>query len=456
MSLRDKRLIVLAWNREYKLRLVIADLWHFRMGSDMADNDVIIAGAGLAGLLCLQKLQQLKPEWTFTLLEREGWIGGRMRSTRESEGSWSCGLQAASAELLDFVLQTTSVDEESARQSLRPMKNVGVLIGQKLQTVDYGQLTQPEMARAIAGAAAVREWPVLDKLLQSQESGKLDLDQPFSQAWPGDRKSAALVPLEQISHLWGMPELGSSSLRPFLSQLHKARRGMWTGRWDHLFEDMLAALRSENRLHLETRAQIMAGRYEDKVWQLSTTKGNFSAKRLIVAQSPWEAVMWLNKDAWPARLLNIAGKTKPVSVVVLSEKTTATTVPDITMIVAEDVQAYCLDGQICYQAPLNYELTVQAPAVVKAVKRLKRAKKKLETACPELATESEGHLALLPVGWTHTIHPPEQKWFEKIDAAHVQKKHLAFAGDAIGSEGDGDQNLMRSVQDACAALSEGG
>lgn len=420
----------------------------------MADNDVIIAGAGLAGLLCLQKLQQLKPDWTFTLIEREGWIGGRMRSTRESEGAWSCGLQSAGSELLEFVMQATAVDDETARQSLRPLKNVGVLIGQKMQTVDFAQLTQAEMARAIAGAAAVREWPVLDKLLQAHESGKLEVDQAFSQAWPGDRKSAALVPLEQISHLWGLPELGTSSVRPFLSQLQKARRGMWTGRWDHLFEDMLARLRAENRLHLETAAQIMAGRYEDKAWTLSTTKGSFTGKRLLVAQSPWEAVLWLNKDLWPARLLNIAGKTKPVSVVVLSEKTATTTLPDVTLIVAEDVQAYCLDGQICYQAPLNYELTVQAPAVVKAVKRLKRAKKKLEQACPELGSESEGHLALLPVAWTHTIHPPEQKWFEKIDAAHVQKKHLAFAGDAIGGESDGDRNLMQSVGDACAALVE--
>ena len=407
--------------------------------------DVIIAGSGLAGLLALSRLSRERPEWTFALLEREPWHGGRMRPSLQSEGSRSCGLQSASSELYDFILAT--VGAEKAAQSVRPLTSVGVMIGQKIQELSFEQLTTVDMARAIAGGAATKDWAAIEQLLGSDPS-----EEAVNQLWKGDRKSAALVPLEQLAHYWGVPELTGSSIRPLQNGFRAARQGMWTGRWDLLFEDLIANLRYENRLQIMTRAQVMAASYEDKMWTVSSTAGTFQGPRLLVAQSPWETILWLPKDLWPSRLLNIATKTKPVSLVMLSELNAFEGLPDLLFVTAEDVQVLSLPGQICFQAPLNYELTVQAPAVGKTIKRLKRARKKLATLYPELGAEGGEHLALLSVGWTHSIHPPEYKWFEKVDVAHVQKKHLGFAGDSIGAERSGDLNLITSVQDACTTL----
>lgn len=407
--------------------------------------DVIIAGSGLAGLLALSRLSREKPDWTFALLEREPWHGGRMRPSLESEGSRSCGLQSASAELYDFVM--AMLGSQNANGLIRPLKSLGVMIGQKVQELSFEQLTTVDMARAIAGGAATKDWPMVEQLLGSETS-----EEAVNQLWKGDRKSAAMVPLEQLAHFWGLPDLAGSSMRPLQSGFRDARKGLWTGRWDLLFDELIANLRFEKRLKLVTRAQVMAAKYEEKTWTVSSTNGVFQSARLLVAQSPWEAILWLPKDLWPSRLLNIASKTKPVSLVTLSEINSFQGLPDLLFVTAEDVQVVSLPGQICFQAPLNYELTVQAPAVGKTIKRLKRARKKLSLVYPEIGPEGGEHLALLSVGWTHSTHPAEYKWFEKIDASHVQKKHLGFAGDSIGAEETGDLNLITSVQDACTTL----
>lgn len=409
-------------------------------------SDVIIAGSGMAGLLALSRLSREKPEWNFIVVEREPWHGGRMRPSLQAEGSRSCGLQTASTDLYQFTLDTLQRANDS--ELVRPLRTVGVMTGQKIQELAFEELTTQAMAKAIAGGPATKDWAKVEELLGAETLS----EDAVNQLWKGDKKSAALVPLEQLAHYWGVPEITGSSIRPLQSGYRSAKQGLWTGRWDQLFEDLITQLRSENRLKLVTRAQIMAARYEEKTWTLSTTQGTYQGRKLLVAQSPWEAILWLPKDNWPSRLLNIASKTKPVSLVMLSELNPLQGLPDLLFVTAEDVQVLHLEGQICYQTPINYELTVQAPAVGKAVKRLKRARKKLAQVYPDLGPEGAETLALLSVGWTHSIHPPEYKWFEKLDAAHIQKAHLAFAGDSVGAEATGDQNVIQSVKDATQTL----
>lgn len=419
--------------------------------------DVIIAGAGLAGLLSLYQLSQRHQEWRFILVEREPWIGGRMRPSLEAEGSWNCGLHALSAGLYDYLaagLPQPSADTEDP--PLRARQRAGLLSAQKLQELPFSSITKPEMAKALGGAAATRDWPQVEELLKTPLDQLGDHDMSFTQAWKGDKKSAALVVLEPLAQLWGLPELGPSSLRTLLVQAQEAMQGQWFGRWDRLFLTHLQELQTAGRLRLETRAQIMAGRYED-MWTIATTRGAFSAPRLLVAQSPWEAILWLPKDLWPTALVNISAKTKPVSLVVISDLMPAPCpeLPEVLLIPAEETQVISDGRQICYQATLNYELTVQAPAVVKAVKRLKRAKKKLSAVIPGVAPTQGGleHIALLPVAWSHTVHPGEQRWFDKIEARHLYKDHLAFSGDAYGSHASSDRNLMASVEGLIQAWS---
>jgi glycine/D-amino acid oxidase-like deaminating enzyme len=426
--------------------------------------DVIIAGAGLAGLLTLCELSRRHPTWTFELVEREPWIGGRLRLSSREHGSWSCGLHAMGAELFDYVQSVLQPDDTEILQSFHPREGFGVLAAQKISTAKGTSILAPEVAKAVGGTAATRDWNMLIELFakeagtvqqQGEEQGQeLAQAHAFNQVWKGDKKSAALIVLEHLAHLWGVPELSPASAQILSARALQAAKGQWTGPWDRLFEPLIGDLRSQDRLIVHTRAQIMAAKYEEKTWQLATTVGAIRGQRLVVAQSPWEATPWLPKDLWPSKLLNIASKTKPVSLVILSQHRTDNMVdlPQTLMIPAEEVQVQIDAHQICYQATLNFELTVQAPAVVKAVKRLKRARKKLETVNPELKTEGE-HIALLPVAWAQTVAPSEQRWLEKMDGANVQRSHLGYCGDAYGAEADSDRNLIASVKAVCEAMS---
>jgi len=416
--------------------------------------DVIIAGAGLAGLLTLWELSRRHPTWTFQMIEREPWIGGRLRLSSRERGSWSCGLNIMGAELFDYVQSLLQPSDSELVASFHPRQGFGVLAAQKISSVNGTSILAPAVAKAMGGTAATRDWNMLLELLEKEAATEQEHAQAFNQVWKGDKKSAALIVLEHMAHLWGVPELSPASAQILAARALQAAKGQWTGPWDRLFEPMIGDLRSQDRLFLHTGAQIMAAKYENKTWQVATTVGAFEGERLVVAQSPWEATPWLPKDLWPSRLLNIAGKTKPVSLVILSQhrNDSAAELPQTLMIPAEEVQVQIDARQVCYQATLNFELTVQAPAVVKAVKRLKRARKKLESCCPELKTEGE-HIALIPVAWAQTVAPAEQRWNEKMDGANVQRSHLGYCGDAYGAEADSDRNLIASVQAVCEALS---
>ncbi len=417
--------------------------------------DVIIAGAGLSGLVTLLQLSRQHPEWTFALLEREPWIGGRMRASLKAEGSRSCGLHLMGSEFFDAIFTQLNTSEvPDYRSYVRSGESAGVLTGQKIGSLRFDQLTTADLAKAIGGGAAAKDWSLVEELLLAPAESLAESDATFGHAWKGDKKSGALIVLEHLAHLWGLPELGPSSLKTIAARARQFRTGLWTGRWDVFFEAMLADLRGADRLILETRAQIMAAQYQDKEWQIASTKGTFQADRLLVAQSPWEAILWLPKDLWPARLLNIASKTKPVSLVILSDvlNEACAELPDFLLIPSEEVQVISDRQQICYQATLSYELTVQAPAVVKAVKRLKRAKKKLQAALPHLKAEGD-HIALLPTGWAHASTPQDQRWFDKLEMSQLQKKHLGFCGESYGSEGDTERNLLSSVKELVEAWS---
>ncbi len=410
--------------------------------------DVIIAGAGLAGLMCLHRLSELHPEWRFIMVEREARIGGRTRPSLEGEGSWSCGLQALSATLYDYLSSALPLAEEQIPQ-IAPRRRSGVLSAQKISEMPFASLTKIEMARALGGSAATKEWPQVEELLNTPLDQLGEQDQTFAQAWKGDKKSAALVVLEPLAQLWGLPELGPCSLRTLVAQAQESKRGQWSGRQDLFFLKLIDELRESGRLRLETRAQIMAARYED-LWTVASTRGAFSAPRLLVAQSPWEAILWLPKDLWPTAVLNLSAKTKPVSLVILSDIIPAPCpeLPETLLIPAEEVQVISDGRQLTYQATLPYELTVQAPAVVKAIKRLKRAKKKLAAVIPGVQTAEANleHIALLPLGWAHSAYPAEQRWFAKIDPRTIQKAHLGYCGDAYGGHASTDLNLIASVE----------
>ena len=161
----------------------------------------------------------------------------------------------------------------------------------------------------------------------------------------------------------------------------------------------------------------------------------------MVATSLWETPGWLPRNHLPKHLANLLTRTKPSSLVVLSESRSEgleMDLPDQLLIPAEECQVVVEGAEVCFQATLDFELTMQAPAVVKAVKRLKRARKKFLDAYPGLGLSGD-HIALIPVGWAQS----DRRYLEKT--ADFQRDHLAFCGDSYGPSILGDENILSSL-----------
>ena len=122
------------------------------------------------------------------------------------------------------------------------------------------------------------------------------------------------------------------------------------------------------------------------------------------------------------------------------------------MVPSESVQAVVTKSEIVFQATIDYEMSLQAPDVVKAVKRLKRAHRKFLAALPEIKTGVE-RVALVPVGWAQSPNQLERKHLDRLKMDAIQDRHLAFCGDAYGQSLNGDDNLIESVLSASEAMS---
>lgn len=425
--------------------------------SETQQFDIAVAGAGLAGVLVAWELHKKFPSARLVLIDKEAHPGGRLRSTNADEHRWAFGLKAMTPELYHYWDQLLKEDPEGKDLpafTTGKYQRAGVLAANKVSEVPLESLWTDKGARMIGGGAAARDWQNVNLTFQKALAGKKG-DSSFGHAFEGNRKGPAAVVLEQLAHAWGLPDLWDSSARLVADKAQMCAQGLYMGEWDEAMAALLARLQNNGQFTLLTDSRIVDAKYDEAAgWSLATARGRINAKSLVVAQSPWDAMLWLPKDHCPDTVAAVASKSKPVSIVVLSEKimTPDVDLPDFLMIPAEEVQVFIHQRQeICFQVTLDYEVTMQAPEVVKAVKRLRRAKKKLLLAYPDLQTQGD-HLMLLPVGWAQPTAASERRWAEKLENPGFQSAGLAFCGDAYGPHCDGDKNIVFSVRTACEAL----
>lgn len=419
--------------------------------------DVIVAGAGCSGVIAASRAHDLAPDLTIALVDKETRPGGRLLSSKSADQTWTMGLNAISpalSEWLDQALKTNPTADDLPQYIRGRRQRLGVLSAGNVAEIEVAECLDKKAGRAIAGAAAARDWSLVDELLARAQEGK-KLDQALAQSWGGTRKSPSAIALEHMARAWGIPELWAVSNQVLLERAQEFQAACLVGDWDQVLTNITQQLAQTGQLQTYFDSRILNADYQDGLWTLATTQGNVQARCLLVAQNPWDALLWLPKNLWPSRLVNMTSKAKPSSAVVLSEeivKPDTTDMPDILVIPAENVQVLVEHGRsVCFQATLNFELTLQAPAVVKAVKRLRRARKKLLAAYPDLELAGD-HIALVPVAWSQPTSPSDRRLLEKLDLKREQAKHLIFCGDAYGPSMFAEQNLMDSVRCAVETL----
>ena len=160
------------------------------------DVDVLIAGAGIAGVLLAARLTALRPDLTILVVDSEATPGGRAHTlTPDDSGAgpsqWTYGLGYLSEGLLNFWDQTLKQDPES--QDLNSfisgrVETFGEMSSGKISTVSLKDLNGIKGSRLIGGLAAGRDWVDPCQL----DVGEKDISaMSFAEVWGKSRKSPA-------------------------------------------------------------------------------------------------------------------------------------------------------------------------------------------------------------------------------------------------------------------------
>jgi predicted NAD/FAD-dependent oxidoreductase len=446
--------------------------------------DIIVAGGGAAGVLAAARLATANPKLKIIVLEKEAHLGGRLKSTTATERTYGYGLNAVSDQLFEFwseTLKQAGTDVNLSELVPDRQKSVGILAGNKLNHSDVDLWFSAKGARLLGGYTASRQWPEIEEILQKHagslddddegdDSVSFDEDAPastpkkdasaragashaFSHFWNKPRKAPAAVVLDHYSSAFGIPDVWSAAPSAIAQRAAFHAGGLHSGNWLPAFDALQNIDVVKDSVTFETNCRIAKAEKKDDKWHVTSGSGTFTATKLIIAQSPWQAAFWLPRAYWPAHLLSLANKTKPVSVVVLSEqlKKSDIEIPDVIIVPAEKVQII-RNGErdLCFQATIDYEMSLQAPAVVKAVKALKRARKKLQLLFPDAVSDTD-HFALQPIAWAQSPIFSEKRNIDKMRKKGTTAVDIAFVGDAYGANFDGDSNIISSIQ---AAISE--
>lgn len=407
--------------------------------------DIAIAGGGLSGCTAAHRLRKLAPGKSIIVVEQEPRLGGRLRPYRQGEGA-GYGLTSMSIDLFDYCTHDWAAPDVNRYQLIQQrVETIGLMVGSKLSTVRASDVFSEESARCIGGVVAAREWSLLQKHLDNDDPSTL-----LSQVCKLAKKEPLAPLLYALCPAVGIPDPTSITL-----DILRQRR-----QWIHsrpVFADteaLISGLIASSGISTKTQSRILSVKRNGKGWLLNTATGILEVRQLLVAQSPWDASAWLPKDLMPSNIAALMSKTRPVSTVTLTcDIEDPGDTPDIILVISEGIQATIQRSpmQLTLQATIDFEMSLQAPDVLKAIRRLKRAKKKLEVLYPMIAKASAERLALLPVAWAQSPVSSERRWLEK-GASQSTDATLGFIGEAYGTDYHFDHNIVSSMEQCLPRL----
>ena len=428
--------------------------------------DCIVAGGGIAGCLFATRLAQLRPQWRILLLEQANVLGGRMRSFSGPDvqgyglNSYvhGYGLNLVSSPLFNFIL-------ELYKQTLNPQQfpewldhnksiEIACLSGSELSTLEGPSsrsssqgLYSEEAAKIFGGTAVKRQWPDFIAKIEEAAKDPERADKSLAKSCAYGKKDPLIQVLEIITALDACLDPLHCSARSIsnLMSMHFASITLANNLSPLLLDLVSACSNVETKLD----RRIFQADFQDELWSLKTQEEVYSSPWLVVAQPPWEAARWLNKEMMPDVLNILVSKVQPTSLVSLScPIDSKLETPDVTFILAEKTQAIRTHPEeIVFRKAIPFEASLQAPEVVKTLKALKRSQKKF-LGVYNIDEGHSGHLALLPYAWPHSYSVQDEKWQEKLTTKEFQTSRLSFIGDSYGAHLNGDENLIKSLLQA--------
>ena len=415
----------------------------------MAQNyDVIIAGGGLSGVLTACKILSALPNARILVLEKEKNAGGRLRTSCPEESKWSFGINTLAPFLADFLegtIKEVFPDFDINQYDPIPMNEFAQLSASKLSKFGCEEVLRPASAKAMGGRNAGKEFAEVESLIIKSEDEKFS-DDRISKLLKLKRKSPGAVVLEHQASAFGIPDIWNSGLELLRVKAETYRAGLVKGKWDLLCDDVLESLSQREGVDVIKSCHIISATRLDNVTTLKSEKGEFACSSLVVAQNPWAAHGWLDKELFPVSILNLILKSKPVSLVTLScLNNSGLSLPDMTLVPAEKTQVVSYENSVTFQATIDYELSLTSLEVVKAVKRLRRARKRIEQYLDDSPLDRE-FVALLPCAWPLPAGISDRKLVSKLTNEALNGGGIQFCGDTYGTSLEGDANILSSVK----------
>ena len=419
--------------------------------------DYIIAGGGISGTLCALKLISKKPDAKILMLEKDSRVGGRLRVSDHTQ-SHGFGLHGVHPNLKDLLFELMK-DEKLCTMDRQPYESpskIALLAANRITEIDEHPISKSGF-RSVGGAAASKNWQEFETNVLNIE----ETDKPVSQLWKTSKKSAGVIVMQHLGRLMGIPDFLATAPQVIKDRLVSFETVK--GDWDCLISDIVEALCKHEHFNLLTSAQIMTATFETEEedhWKVVSRSGEFLTKNLIVAQPIWSAQKWLKKEYWNQNLLKALTKTTPSSLVTLTtqvvRKDKDFVFPfDTLMIPAESTQAI-VESQhsVVFQVTIDYESSLQAPTVIKAVRQLKRAKKKFNLAMEESCELTGEYIALVPTAWAQPTLANQINFYQGEFELYSEKNKLFFVGDSYGESFHGDENCIHSFKQFSNSLNQ--
>jgi glycine/D-amino acid oxidase-like deaminating enzyme len=408
----------------------------------MQSYDVIIAGGGMSGILAAINLAVTRKDLKVHLLESESFFGGRLRSTQREGNRWGFGLNVISADLVAHFADTIkelypnwSMDDFSVSDC----RKVAYCSGGKAHFLSYSDIFKTAGVKAMGGRNAAREWEEFE--FRFPELVEKHPHESVSKGLDIKRSSASGIILSEVSKALGVPDIWHSPLELLKCKFDVT--DVKVGKFDDLLDATVELLEKDGLISVSRHCRVFDVRKGDNGWVLHTENGLYNAQNVVVAYNPWAAVQTMTRETMPVAVANMALKSKPVSLVVLSTHIEAGEIDsDFILISSEAVQVVRLGSELSLQATIDYEMSLDAPEVVKAVKRLKRAVKKLPQYFNGLKLKGE-FLGLVAEAWAIPTGAHDFKYIEKM--VKLGNDGLYFVGDSYGKSYNGDANLVSSV-----------
>ncbi len=416
----------------------------------MNSYDIVIAGAGLAGLLAATRFRQIHPTARILLIEKEAQAGGRLHTPTAGESLGVGGMHYISQDLLEFINRTLlgcARGDDDLHLPTRAAQRVGILQGKRLDEIDLAQFCSGSLAKILGGPSAARQWDTFLKTLE--EAPEADQLQPLGKLAKISKKDPFLDVLNIMSLPLGIVDPALATLTSFQQRIRYLEKGLFGGPWTQVIDDILRW----NELDLRLGKPILDATFSERRWTITLENEVVTSTALVVAQPPWDAMNWLKREQSPPGFIHLSLKCFPLSAVALTIRfSEAVVIPERIVIPSEKTQVLQLSPrEYCIQSLIDYETFFDAPRVVQAVKQVKRSKLKLVKQLG-LSEPIEEFLALRPIAWAQETHCDARKFIEEYDATKLNSSQLVFCGDAYGTGYDPDQNLIRSCLAACSTI----